>query len=1079
MVKSNFTFLESKWPVLSDLGKLAEKNIYNDSNTTLIKLGMIGEHIVDYMFAYDDLDSPQDNKQITKIKILKNNDLLPYEIDQILYVLRINRNKAAHKNYSNVEDAKTNTSLTFKLGVWFMQTYGDWDFEPDKFIMPDESTYILSENNEILKDYEEKLLILEEELKKLRTNEKKITVEERQEKSLKSASLIQLSEDETRQIIDMQLRNCGWEVDTKNLRYANGTRPEKNKNLAIAEWPTKGGRADYALFIGEKFVGIIEAKKGSKDISSDINQAKEYARNIKKEHFKYIIDTWNDYCVPFIFATNGRPYLKQLEEKSGTWFLDTRKSTNHSRALQSFYTPEGIMDLIERDIEKAQQTLENESFDYLTDKNGLSLRDYQVRAIKAVENAISNYKKNILLSMATGTGKTRTIVGLIYRFIKAKRFKRILFLVDRSALGNQAEDTFKEAVIEDLLTFTQIYDVKGLEHKHPDQSTKLHITTVQGMVKRIMYSSDEEMIPNIDDYDCIIVDEAHRGYILDKEMGEDELRFRNQNDYISKYRKVLEYFDSVKIGITATPALHTSAIFGKPIFEYSYREAVIDGYLVDHELPHHLQTTLNTEGIKYKKGDVVPIYDPFTNQIVNSDELTDDINIEVDKFNKKVITESFNRVVLEEITKDICPDGPEKTLIFAATDIHADMIVRLIKEIYEKRGIEIEDDAVMKITGSINKPLETIKKFKNELYPTIAVTVDLLTTGVDVPSITNLVFLRKVKSRILYEQMLGRATRLCSDIEKTHFNIYDPVRLYETLESVNNMKPVVANNTVKFNTLLYELLKLETEEKQKTHIDQIIAKLQRKKKNIKNDDIDMFISYADGLDIDEFISNLKTSSTIDSVNKLKGKKDLFEFLDKPRKVYDDPTIVSYHEDELKEHSLGYGDGKKPEDYMIEFKDFIDNNINKIQALQIVCQRPKELTRDSLKSLRLELNKHGFSETQLNSAYKNMTNEDITADIISFIRQQAIGSALIDHEERIKKAMKKVKNLQTWTKVQKQWLDKIEKQLLKECIIDKESFNSGAFKKNGGYDRIDKYFEGKLEKVIDVINDNLYDERGLA
>ncbi len=109
----------------------------------------------------------------------------------------------------------------------------------------------------------------------------------------------------------------------------------------------------------------------------------------------------------------------------------------------------------------------------------------------------------------------------------------------------------------------------------------------------------------------------------------------------------------------------------------------------------------------------------------------------------------------------------------------------------------------------------------------------------------------------------------------------------------------------------------------------------------------------------------------------------------------------------------------------------------------------------------------------------MTNEDITADIISFIRQQAIGSSLIDHEERIKKAMKKVRNLQTWTKVQKQWLDKIEKQLLKECIIDKESFNSGAFKKNGGYDRIDKYFEGKLDEVIEVINDNLYDERGLA
>ncbi|MCT4618803.1 MAG: type I restriction-modification system endonuclease [Marinisporobacter sp.] len=1077
-MQSNFSFLEFKWPMLSDLGKLAEKNIYQDSNTTLIKLGMFAELMVDYMFAYDNLEEPYEKTQANKIRVLKQNDLLPYEIDQILYTLRISRNKAAHDNYNSVDDGKINTSLGYKLAVWFMQIYGEWNFKANKYIEPKENSKrdyieeVKRESETLVKDYESKVIKLEEELKKLRSNKMDEITKERKQKSAKAASLIKLSEEETRKIIDEQLRSCGWEVDTQKLRYSNGTRPQKNKNMAIAEWPTEHGRADYALFVGEKLVGIVEAKKGSKDIPSDIEQAKKYARTIKEEDRSYVINKWKDYYVPFIFATNGRKYLKQLEEKSGVWFLDTRKSTNHPKALQSWYTPKGLMELLEKDIEGATRSLEDESFDYLTHSKGLSLREYQVKAIKAVENSLGKGKESILLSMATGTGKTRTIVGLIYRLVKTKRFKRVLFLVDRSALGNQAEDTFKECILEDLQTFDDMYDLRGLKDKVPELTTKLHFATVQGMVKRIMYSEDN--IPSIDAYDCIVVDEAHRGYVLDKEMGEIELQFRNQDDYVSKYRNVLEYFDAVKIALTATPALHTTAIFGKPVFEYSYREAVIDGYLVDHEPPHQIKTKLGVEGIKFKAGEVVPVYDPVTNEILNSAELPDDLNIEIEHFNKKVINENFNRVALTEILDHISPEGPEKTLIFAATDNHADMIVRLIKEIYDEKGIEIEDDAVMKITGSIKDPLQTIKKYKNEQYPTIAVTVDLLTTGVDVPEISNIVFLRRVKSRILYEQMLGRGTRLCDHIEKTHFNIFDAVKLYEGLEKVTNMKPVVAKSSVKFNDLVDELLQLDTEEKKENHINEIIAKLQRKKKKLKGDRLEEFKSFTGGKSPDEFIKELKSGHMNEVIKTLENNKELFSFLDEyrynPRKV-----IISSHEDVLMEHSIGYGNAARPEDYMYEFRTFIRENMNKIPALEIVCQRPQELTRSALKSLRLELNKHGFTETNLNTAYNQITNEDITADIISFIRQQTLGSALVDHEERIKNAVKKVRKLQKWNKVQLQWLNRIEKQLLKEYIIEKESFHRGAFKSNGGYDRINKCFGGKLEEVIKSINDSLYDE----
>ncbi len=1087
-MNSNFTFLETKWPMLLNLAQLAEKNIYQDPNTTLIKLGMFGELLVDYMYAYEDLEETSEKTQIKKLEVLKQNDLLPYEIDRILHTLRRSRNKAAHENYSVIDDAKVNTSLTHKLAVWFMKIYGDWQFEEAPYIEPTnlndsvDIEHLKAETHQLSEEYENRLKALELELIKVRKEFDSTKQDDRKEKSRKTAALIELNEKETRKIIDEQLRMSGWEVDSSELTYSKGTRPDKKRNLAISEWPTdavgsrSNGRADYALFVKDSFVGIIEAKRGSKDIPSDINQAKQYTSSIKDEHIEYVINKWGEHKVPFVFATNGRKYLKQIEEKSGVWFLDLRKSTNHPKALQSWHSPEGLLNLLSSDVDEAHKKLKEEPYQYLQDPKGLGLRDYQIKAIKRVEESIELGKKSILVSMATGTGKTRTTIGLIYRLIKSDRFRRVLFLVDRSSLGEQAEDAFKDNVIEDLQTFNRIYDVKVLGEKTPELTTKLHISTVQGMVRRILFS--EENIPAIDTYDCIVVDEAHRGYILDKEMGEVELEYRNQEDYISKYRAVIDYFDAVKVALTATPALHTTSIFGEPVYNYSYREAVIDGYLVDHEPPHQITTELSDNGISYKQGDVVPVYDPLTNEIINSAEIPDDINIEVEQFNKKVINENFNRVVLDEITDYISPEGPDKTLIFAATDLHADMIVRLLKELYEEKGYEIEDDSIMKITGSVTDPLEAIKRYKNETNPVIAVTVDLLTTGIDVPTISNLVFIRRVKSRILYEQMLGRATRLCDDIGKTHFNIYDAVRLYEGLEKVTNMKPVVSSATTTFEDLVTEIGQLNNETLIKRHLDAIVAKLQRKKRTLTGENLDLFKSYTGGLDPDELIKNIRHGDLNKAVEMLTNNKEFVNFLDK--KIYNPRQIIySDHYDEMTGHERGYGIADKPEDYMHEFAQFIKENMNKIPALEIVCQRPQELTRESLKELRLELTKHGFTESHLNTAYNTMKNEDFAADIISFIRQHALGDALVNHDDRIRNAMKKVKQLQQWKPIQIKWLERIEKQLLKEYIIDKESFNDAPFNKDGGYDKINKYLNNRLDEILVVLNENLYNDRETA
>ncbi|MEA2014690.1 MAG: type I restriction-modification enzyme R subunit C-terminal domain-containing protein, partial [Thermodesulfobacteriota bacterium] len=186
-------------------------------------------------------------------------------------------------------------------------------------------------------------------------------------------------------------------------------------------------------------------------------------------------------------------------------------------------------------------------------------------------------------------------------------------------------------------------------------------------------------------------------------------------------------------------------------------------------------------------------------------------------------------------------------------------------------------------------------------------------------------------------------------------------------------------------------------------------------------------------------------------------------------------LISDHEDELFSHKRGFGKGEKPEDYLNEFKAFIIDNMNKIPALAIVCQRPRELTRQTLKELKLALDQHGYTEPNLQTAWREWQNEDITADIISFVRRQALGDPLVSHEDRIRKAMKKVYSLEKWTKIQRQWLERIEKQLIAETVFERKDFDKGAFKAHGGFARLNKIFQGNLNAVLDEINNALYPE----
>lgn len=1088
---SNFTFLKDNFPSLENLGSLAETYLYTDPSTAIMKLGILCESMIELIYQYDRVNPPQNNTAITRIDMLAREGLLPKEVVDILHLVRKARNKAAHEHWGSTADVQRFLPMVHSLAWWFEATYGNPDVKVSKYVLP--TKQVAPVKQPVVLEQQTDELVKKDESKAQAAQ--KVSKAERSRRCVAATNQRPKTEAETRLLIDEQLRQVGWRADTEHLRFGKGARPVQGLNQAIAEWPTDSkvgnrGSADYALFVGLKLVGVIEAKAEHTAIPSVLDyQAADYGKLIKAEHEEYTLGRWGDFKVPFLFATNGRPYIEQYKTQSGVWFHDVRDPLNTPKALVGWPSPQGLLEKLDADQQAAQQALEDLSDDLLTSSTGLNLRDYQVEAIHAAEKAISNGASHALLAMATGTGKTRTVLGMIYRFLKTGRFRRILFLVDRTALGTQAMGTFKDVHLEELLTLDKLYSIKGLEDAGVDPETRVHVSTVQGMAKRLFYpepaKEDEQVIkPAVTDYDLIIVDEAHRGYLLDKEMTDAESLYRDQSDYQSAYRSVIDYFDATKIALTATPALHTTEIFGNPVFTYTYREAVMDGYLVDHDAPHRLTTKLSTEGIHFAKGDTLPIYDTSTGEITNSAELADEVTFEVEEFNHSVITENFNRTVLKEIARDLDPSMPEafgKTLIYAVDDAHADLIVDILKEIYADQGVEPE--AIMKITGSVaggnkKKIEEAIKRFKNERYPSMVVTVDLLTTGIDVPTITTLVFMRRVKSRILFEQMLGRATRLCPDIEKDRFEIYDPVGVYEALEKVSTMKPVAANPNTSFNDLIKGIeIAAGDKDKLKEVITQVVAKLQRKRRKINADAAEHTRDLADGYSIAQVIEELRSALPAHAAAWIQAHTALFNYLDNAKFGEPRRLVISEAEDELLSHTRDFGEEKEPGDYLEEFSSFIKNNANEIAALRIICTRPSDLTRKELKALRLELDRQGFTEKKLSSALSQLSNKEITADIISLVRRFAIGSPLLTHDERVRRAIAKLKQNHDFTKVQLGWLSRIESYLENELIISTDIFDTDPrFRQQGGLPRVDRVFEGRFADIIVELNDYMYEEQ---
>jgi type I restriction enzyme, R subunit len=419
------------------------------------------------------------------------------------------------------------------------------------------------------------------------------------------------------------------------------------------------------------------------------------------------------------------------------------------------------------------------------------------------------------------------------------------------------------------------------------------------------------------------------------------------------------------------------------------------------------------------------------------------------------------------------PDQHGKTPLFAARDDHADILVTELRAALEAEYGPQPHDLVEKITGSIDKPLDRIKIFKNDPRPKYVVTVDLLTTGIDVPAITNLVFVRRVNSRILYDQMIGRATRRCDEIGKQYFRIFDAVDIYANLQDVTDMRPVVVDPTLTFATLAADLNRAQTEEDKAFVRDQIVVKLRQRLKSIDPERRQALETVLGPLAA--LADKLKDGPPGETAQLFQDHPSLAKVLDAPSMRREGERVfISEHPDEIISIDDDFGDKASPADFIESFEEFVRSNMNAMPAMVAAIQRPRELTRKDLKDLAVLLDEKGFSEASLRRAYGAARNADIAAHIIGYIRQAALHDALVPYETRVENGVQRVLASRPWTAKQRQWLNRIGRALRAHPVGDPGLLADPLFAQAGGFEMVDREFDSGLGELLKDLNAAIWD-----
>lgn len=876
-----------------------------------------------------------------------------------------------------------------------------------------------------------------------------------------------LSEKATRkQLIDKALLSSGWEPIVRA-----GT--ERQRALAaLEEYPTDNGPADYALFHREQPLAIVEAKKLTVGPQNVLQQALRYASGLKNSAFNF-----NGYHVPFVYSSNGELI----------YFQDLRQPNSRSRQVGMFHTPEALREMLDRNDGMAHEWLRSNPV------NHPLLRPYQRDAIAGVEQALLDGKRRMLVAMATGTGKTLTTIALLYRLMKSGLAKRVLFLVDRRALAAQAVTAFNKFEAERGLKFNQIYEVYSQRFRREDLEdgkfdprvlptsyltnpdvgqTFVYVSTIQRM--RINLFGMPEGMPGADSddesdadllnipihaFDVIVADECHRGYTSSEE---------------SKWREVLDHFDGVKIGLTATPAAHTKAYFNDIVYRYEYDRAVREGFLVDYD-PVLIQSEITMKGVFLKPGEEVALKDRASGQL-KFEFLEDERELPAPAIDMEWAAPDRDRKIVQELAKYLREQEATtkrfpKTLIFAHNDLphvsHSDRLVDMLRDEFG-RG----DSFVQKITGSpsVDRPLQRIREFRNRPEPGIVVTVDLLSTGVDIPALENIVFLRPIRSRILFEQMMGRGTRLCDEIGKTKFTVFDAVGVMEFFSCATAFTADPPDKPTRTVAEVIEAIYGNVDRDYNLRV--LTRRLQRIAKDVSAEGREDFKRFIPNGDVTSFARDLPDAIDRDwsgAMNLLRN-PDLQKLLANYKRAQRVFVIAESPQDVvISGYLIHTADGRavRPDDYLTAFQTFVRENPAHVEAIEILLQRPAEWDTDALRELRQKLSAQpeGFNEDRLRRAYQHEL-----ADMISIVKHAAKGEPLLSAEERVDHALNRLRANHEFTEQQERWLSLIRNHLVENLAIEKQDFDLINFTHAGGtWGRVDRDFNGNLSDVLAEIN----------
>ena len=755
---SNFEFLKQN-KIFNNFAEScieAENGIGLNTVTCSILCRRALELGVKWLYANDnDLKVPyQSNLSALVHDITFKNIIDEKLLKQIEYIIKLG-NYAVHNNKKiSREEAVLSLRYLYNFMQWIAYSDDFKEKEFDESILPHNCIMYnsLPEEYSLFNNWEMKDIKIEEVRRQNKDQREKLTKKREEKEENYNFEVKDISEYETRKkYIDLELKLAGWDFDTNITKELKLTGMPNNQNE---------GYADYVLFGKNGLpLAVVEAKRTSIDPRVGQNQAKLYADCIENEYNQR----------PVIYYTNGFE-IYMWDDKNYP-----------PRKVAGFYTQDELQLLINRRTSK--QNLEHV---YVQDK--ITNREYQLEAIKSVCETFEEGHRKALIVMATGTGKTRTAISIVDVLSDKEWVKNVLFLADRTVLVKQAKNNFTK-LLPNMSTCNLLSTTDNPE------DSRIVFSTYQTMMNAIDVTKNKEgnKLFTPGHFDLIIVDEAHRSIY-------------------NKYQAIFEYFDGLVVGLTATPRndvdRNTYRFFeienDVPTYAYEYEKAVKEGYLVDY---HVIKTSTDfmDRGIKYSElseKEKEEYENTFTDEEENMPEEIDSSAINTWLFNRDTIKKLLE-VLMEKGLKVKGGDELGKTIIFARNHKHAQKIVDIFNELYpEYRGefAKLVDNQV-KYNETIIDDFSTKEK-----WPQIAVSVDMLDTGVDVPEILNLVFFKPVKSKIKFWQMIGRGTRLCKDLfgiglDKKEFYIFDYCKNFEFFSV--NPKGIETNNVISLTERIY------------------------------------------------------------------------------------------------------------------------------------------------------------------------------------------------------------------------------------------------------------------------------------